>query len=161
MYLFFMISGFLFVTMASILFSYIYDLFEVNEITTFIKPTDNSVYTNITISIIPLIIWSLIEMIVLHSNKFFMLGVLLNVILNVSILYVIRYGYNIFKNEKSPIIEIVSIIIAAFFGFLSNYLCLNVSNGNTVNPLINLIIMALFIGVFYYSRKKKVFKNLN
>lgn len=153
MYLFFMISGFLFVSMASILFSFIYELFEVNEITSFIRPTNNSVYNNITISIIPLIIWTLIEMIVLSDNRLFALGFILNAFLNMSIIYVIRYGYKIITNKTSPIVDIISIIIAVLFGFLCNYLCLKVGAPYTINPLITIIIVAIFITVFVLIRK--------
>ena len=153
MYLFFMISGFLFVSMASILFNYIYELFEVNEITSFLKPTNDSIYSNITITIIPLIMWSLIELIVLSDNRFFALGFILNSFLNISIIYVIKYGYSLITNEKSTIVDILSIIVSVLLGFICNYLCLKVAGPFTINPVITLIIMTIFIGVFVIIRK--------
>ena len=70
-----------------------------------------------------------------------------------SIIYVIRYGYKIITNKTSPIVDIISIIIAVLFGFLCNYLCLKVGAPYTINPLITIIIVAIFITVFVLIRK--------
>ena len=68
MYLFFMISGFLFVTGLSVLLKFIYEIFPINKITNFLSPTEESVFNNIGKVIIPNILWALIEVSLLGSN---------------------------------------------------------------------------------------------
>ena len=147
-----MISGFLFVVGASIVLSYLFLLFPINKLTTFLNPTGEAIYNKITITIIPLIIWSLIEFIVLGGNRYFVLGFLLNVFLNLSIMYVIKYGYLLINSKGSSFIDIVAIFISVFFGFLCNYLCLMVAGDKTIHILISLLGMILFIFIFVFIR---------
>ena len=124
MYLFFMITGFLFVTGLSILINYIYEIFSINKITKFLSPTENTIFNKIGITIIPSIIWSLIEIPMLGTNYYFLLGFILNIIISMSVIYVIKYGYNLINKNENNIVKIISIIGGTFFGFTVNYLSL-------------------------------------
>ena len=99
MYLFFMISGFLFVVGFSIILNFLYELFPINKLTKFLSPTENSIFNKITISIVPNIIWALIEILILGSNCYFVLGFILNIFINMCVMYVICYGYKIISNS--------------------------------------------------------------
>ena len=126
MYLFFMISGFLFVTGLSVLLKFIYEIFPINKITNFLSPTEESVFNNIGKVIIPNILWALIEVSLLGSNYYFLLGFILNIFVSMSTIYVIEYGYRLIinKNKNNNLINIISIITGSIFGFSVNYLCL-------------------------------------
>lgn len=148
MYLFFMISGFLFVIGLSILFKFIYEIFPINRITNFLSPTEESVFNNTGIIIIPNILWALIEVSILGNNYYFLLGFILNISVSMSTIYVIEYGSRLINNKKNNIIGIISILIGSIFGFSVNYLCLLIGIAKEIKLYYSVIGMLIFI-IFY------------
>lgn len=146
MILFFMIFGLLFTIGFSIVLHYIYSIFSINKITNFLNPTENTVFNKISISIIPLILWSYIEIPMLGDNYYFVLGLFLNIFITLSIAYIIKYGYSLISKKESDIVNITSIIVSTFFGFIINYICLLL--GKTISIHTSLI-GVLIITVFY------------
>ncbi len=147
MYLFFMITGFLFVTGLSILINYIYEIFSINKITKFLSPTENTIFNKIGITIIPSIIWSLIEIPMLGTNYYFLLGFILNIIISMSVIYVIKYGYNLINKNENNIVKIISIIGGTFFGFTVNYLSLLIGiqrDSKLTTSLIGILLFTVF-----------------
>ena len=147
MYLFFMITGFLFVTGLSILINYIYVIFSINKITKFLSPTENTIFNKIGITIIPSIIWSLIEIPMLGTNYYFLLGFILNIIISMSVIYVIKYGYNLINKNENNIVKIISIIGGTFFGFTVNYLSLLIGiqrDSKLTTSLIGILLFTVF-----------------
>ena len=147
MYLFFMITGFLFVTGLSILLNYIYEIFSINKITKFLSPTENTIFNKIGITIIPSIIWSLIEIPMLGTNYYFLLGFILNIIISMSVIYVIKYGYNLINKNENNIVKIISIIGGTFFGFTVNYLSLLIGiqrDSKLTTSLIGILLFTVF-----------------
>lgn len=147
MYLFFMITGFLFVTGLSILINYIYEIFSINKITKFLSPTENTIFNKIGITIIPSIIWSLIEIPMLGTNYYFLLGFILNIIISMSVIYVIKYGYNLINKNENNIVKIISIIGGTFFGFTINYLSLLIGiqrDSKLTTSLIGILLFTVF-----------------
>lgn len=147
MYLFFMITGFLFVTGLSILINYIYEIFSINKITKFLSPTENTIFNKIGITIIPSIIWSLIEISMLGTNYYFLLGFILNIIISMSVIYVIKYGYNLINKNENNIVKIISIIGGTFFGFTVNYLSLLIGiqrDSKLTTSLIGILLFTVF-----------------
>lgn len=146
MYTFFMVSGLIFTILSSILLSQTYNIFPINKLTKFIYPTEETIFNKISISIIPILIWSLIEIPILAINSYFILGIVLNIFLNCSISYIIIYGYQLISNKESEIIKIISIIISCIFGYFINYISIMI--GNDYNMIINIISLVVII-VFY------------
>ena len=147
MYLFFMITGFLFVTGLSILINYIYEIFSINKIKKFLSPTENTIFNKIGITIIPSIIWSLIEIPMLGTNYYFLLGFILNIIISMSVIYVIKYGYNLINKNENNIVKIISIIGGTFFGFTVNYLSLLIGiqrDSKLTTSLIGILLFTVF-----------------
>ena len=147
MYLFFMITGFLFVTGLSVLINYIYEIFSINKITKFLSPTENTIFNKIGITIIPSIIWSLIEIPMLGTNYYFLLGFILNIIISMSVIYVIKYGYNLINKNENNIVKIISIIGGTFFGFTVNYLSLLIGiqrDSKLTTSLIGILLFTVF-----------------
>lgn len=147
MYLFFMITGFLFVTGLSILINYIYEIFSINKITKFLSPTENTIFNKIGITILPSIIWSLIEIPMLGTNYYFLLGFILNIIISMSVIYVIKYGYNLINKNENNIVKIISIIGGTFFGFTVNYLSLLIGiqrDSKLTTSLIGILLFTVF-----------------
>ena len=93
MYSFFMISGYLFVVGLSVILNYLFELFSINKITKFLCPLEDTIFNKIGIIIIPNILWALIEIIILGSNFYFLMGFILNIFVSLCIMYVIKYGY--------------------------------------------------------------------
>lgn len=147
MYLFFMISGFLFVIGISILLNYLYDLFSINKFTEFLSPTENTVFNKIGIVIIPNILWGLIEIILLGSNYYFILGFLLNIFVSMCIIYVVKFGYKLIVNKENNTVNIIAILCGTFFGFVINYLCLLIGinlNGKLIYSVIGICLFIVF-----------------
>ena len=150
MYLFFMISGFLFVTGLSVLLKFIYEIFPINKITNFLSPTEESVFNNIGKVIIPNILWALIEVSLLGSNYYFLLGFILNIFVSMSTIYVIEYGYRLIinKNKNNNLTNIISIITGSIFGFSVNYLCLLIGVSKDIKMYYSVIGILLFIIIY-------------
>lgn len=147
MYLFFMITGFLFVIGLSILLNNLYEIFSINKITNFLSPRENTIFNKIGITIIPNILWSLIETTLLGTNYYFLLGLILNITISMSVIYVVKYGYNLINKKESNIVNIISIITGTFFGFTVNYLSLLIGvtkQTNITTTLIGILIIIIF-----------------
>lgn len=164
MYLFFMISGLLFVIGLSTLLKFIYEIFPINKITNFLSPTEESIFNNIGIIIIPSILWALIESSLLGNNYYFLLGFILNIFVSMATIYVIEYGYRLIinKNKNNYIINIISIITGSIFGFSVNYLCLLIGISKDIKMYYSVIGILLFIIIYVLIKlflpKSKVFK---
>lgn len=148
MYLFFMITGFLFVVGASIVLNYLYEIFSINKFTEFLVPTKNTVFNKISIVIIPNILWGLIELVMLGTNYYFLLGFLLNIFVSLCVTYVIKYGYKLIGNNDSNIVNIIAICVSCFFGFVINYICLLIGISRYINPLYSILGVIIFIIFF-------------
>lgn len=161
MYLFFMIAGFIFTVLSSIIILQTYNIFSITKLTKFIYPTKDTIFNNIGTSIIPILLWGYIEIAILSTNSYFLIGLCLNIFLNCAISYIIIYGYSLISNKENTTIQIVSLIAANFFGYSINYLSLLIG-GSISNLLIN-IIGILAITVFYiiikiYPPKSEFFR---
>ena len=148
MYLFFMISGFLFVIGSSIVLNYIYEIFSINKITNFLNPTKETIFNQINISIIPSTIWALIEIIMLGDNHYFLVGFILNIFVTMCVTYVIKYSYKLISDNESDLLSIVSIVFSSLFGFICNYLCLLIGVDKSINPLYSMIGILVWIIFF-------------
>lgn len=165
MYLFFMVSGYLFVVGFSILLDYLYELFSINKFTKFLNPLNNSIFSEISYCIIPNILWSMIELAMLGTNYYFLLGFILNIFVNLGVMYVIRFGYTLISNKESHIVNILSIMFASFFGFVCNYLCLLIGVSKNINILYSLvgviIIIIIFLLIKIFPPKNDFFRGTN
>ena len=164
MYLFFMISGYLFVVGLSIVLNYLFELFPITTITKFLSPLEKTVFNKIGIVIIPNLIWALIEFIILGSNRLFLLGLLLNILVSMGMIYVIKYGYFLIAELENNIVNIISIIFGCFFGFFCNYLCLQIGKVKaSISLIYSFLGLLLIIGIYtlirFYLSKKDIIQN--
>lgn len=146
MYQFFMISGFIFTVLSSILISQTYNIFPINKVTKFIYPTEKTIFNNIGVSIIPIILWAFIEIIILGTNSYYILGIILNIFLNCALSYIVIYGYSLISSRKTIVLKVISILVANFFGYTINYLCLLL--GRDGNMLINILSIIIFTSFY-------------
>lgn len=160
MYLFFMVTGYIFTVLSSILILQTYNIFSINKLTKFIYPPKETIFNKIGVSLIPILLWSLIEIAILGTNSYFMLGICLNIFLNCSISYIIIYGYFLISSKETPLVQLVSILIANFFGYAINYISLLI--GGTTSMLYNIIAIVVFIIVYtiikLYPPKNEFFR---
>lgn len=162
MYLFFMISGYFFVVGLSIILNYLYEIFPINKVTKFLKPLEDSIFNQIGIVIIPNILWSFIEVILLGKNYYFVLGFLLNIFVSLCIMYVIKYGYKLISDNNNNIVNIIAILFASFFGFFCNYICLLIGVNKNINILYSImgiiITTAFYVFIRFYPPNSDFFK---
>lgn len=159
--LFFTITGVVFTILSSIIIKNIYDMYPITKVTEFLKPTEETIFNRISTSVFPIIIWGIIETPVLGYNNFFILGLLLNIIINCAITYVIVYGHDLFSHDEGKIMPIFSIIIATLIGFLINYLTLFIGRyGDLTNSILGMIlIIILFVLIRVLKPNVFIFKN--
>ena len=162
MVLFFMISGYLFVIGLSIILNYLFELFSITKITSFLSPTEDTTFNKIGIVIIPNILWSLIEVVLLGNNFYFILGFILNIFVSLCLMYVVKYGYKLISKYDSNITNVVAIIFSCFFGFLCNYLCLMIGVNKEINPWFSvlgiIILITIYVLIRLFPPKTEFFK---
>ena len=160
MYIFFMVAGFIFTIGLSIVLNYLYSIFSINKITEFLHPTVETIFNQISIPIIPIILWSFIELPILGNNNFFLVGLILNIFLTSSIMYIIKYGYKLISPKESNIVSIIAILVSTFFGFIINYLSLLIGkDGDLLNSIIGLFVITVFyIVIKIFPPKSEFFR---
>ena len=165
MYLFFMISGYLFVVGLSIVFDHLFELFPITNLTKFLSPIEESTFNKISIVIIPNIIWALIELIILGTNKLFIVGLLLNIFISICVMYVIKFGYDLIAHKESPVVNVIAILFSCFFGFFCNYICLAIGTNKQINPFLSVLGVLLLFGLYTIIRirppKSEFFRGTN
>ena len=159
--LFFTITGIIFTIFSSIVIKDIYNFYPINKITEFLKPTEETVFNRISISVFPIIIWAIVECPILGYNTLFLLGLLLNIVINCSICYIIYYGRTLISHEEETIIPTVTIILANIIGYLINYLTLFIGKfGNILNSIIGLsLVLIVFLLIRIIKPNMFIFKN--
>lgn len=162
MYIYFTVFGILFTSVFASITNYMYDLFPINKITNFFAPLGGGIWHKINALTLPTILWSFIEVPVLGDLSFFFLSVILNVCIQCSIMYVIKYSsLLIFKNENN-FINLISIFVASVVGFFLAYLIFIISSVSMKYMLVSIIslllIMCLYIVVIYFPPKSEFFR---
>ena len=159
--LFFTITGIIFTIFSSIIIKDIYSYYPINKITEFLNPTEETVFNRISISVIPIIVWAVVECPVLGYNNLFLLGLLLNIAINCSIYYIIYYGRTLLSPEEEKIIPIITIILANVVSFLLNYFTLLIGGfGSMINSIIGLaLLIVLFVLIRILKPNLLIFKN--
>lgn len=140
------IFGLVFTIGLSILINYIYSIYSINKITKFIKPTEDTTFNNISVSFIPIVLWALIELPLLANNKYFSLGLALNLFITMAVSYIIKYGYTLISNKESEIVNIIAICTSLIFGYIINYICLLI--GKTSSIVHSIIGIICIIGIY-------------
>lgn len=158
MYLFFTLFGLLFTIGVTIILNYIYSVFSINKVTKFLNPTENTIFNNISLAIISVLIWAFIELPILGDNRYFVLGLILNIFLNCSITYIIKYGYSMISEKENEIVKIISIIVSTIYGYIINYICLlGGREGKIINSLGGLLIITIIYIVIKTNPPKSEF----
>ncbi len=164
MYLFWTIFGFFFIFLSSLVIYNIYEIYPINKVTNFLNPTNDTTWNKINITIVPILVWSFIELPILGSNPYFLLSVLLNTCISSAIMYVIRYGYLVINKKDNKLVDILSILIGTILGQLIAYitLLLGSSNGRSLFiSIIGLVLYTLFIIVLkIWPPKSEFFRGI-
>lgn len=164
MYTFFTVFGVFFVIISSILINYIYNIFSINKVTSFLNPIDGrSILDEISLTILPIIVWSFIEIPVLGDNNNFLIAIILNIIVNCSIIYIMKYGIFVFFNQENNLITIISISIATILGYfvafmvLKSHFLINLGHFSYFVSIIGMIIL-LTLHSLYILKKPSIKK---
>jgi len=164
MYLFWTIFGFFFIFLSSLVIYNIYEVYPINKVTSFLNPTNETVWNRINITLIPILIWSFIELPILGSNPYFLLSVLLNTCISSAIMYVIRYGYYVINKKDNKLVDILSIFVGTVLGQVIAYITwlLNVNGGRSLFiSIIGLVLYTLFIvGLKIWPPKSEFFRGI-
>lgn len=157
MYLFFTVCGFLFVAISSIIINYIYDIFPINKVTVFLKPLDRASINKFNITLIPILLWSYIELPMLITNKYFVVSVLANSFISCVVMYIIKNSSYLINRKTENVTEGIAIVIATVFGQLIGYLFLLMGADVISSALIQgLLLLAYSIGFVYLRLKSRI-----
>lgn len=160
MYLFFTVMGFLFIFLASLGIYFIYDIFPINKVTNFLNPILDSVWNKINITIIPIVVWSYIELPILGFNSYFMVALILNCCVSSAIMYVIRYGNLIINNSNNKFVDIMSIFVATVLGQMISYIVFLLNARNSFGiwvSIVGVLLYTLFIFMLKISPPRSEF----
>ncbi len=159
--LFFTLTGLIFSISASIIIYNIYEVYPINKVTLFLKPNEETIFNRISTSVLPILIWSILEIPLLGHNNLFLIGLILNILLNNSINYIIHYGSELISENEEKIIPIITIFIANIVGYLINYLTLFIGGfGNVINSVIGVsLLFILYILIKVLKPNIFIFKN--
>lgn len=139
MILFFTIVGYIFIIVSAAFINYIYDVFSINGLTNFLKPSHgNSLWNDINLTVFPILVWSLIELPAFGNNKLYLLSIILNIFISLAVTYEIKFISKTFFNQEDNIINVISIIVSTFFGQIVSYITLKI-NITTNNYFISII----------------------
>lgn len=158
MYLFFTICGFLFVSISGIIINYIYDLFPINRVTSFLKPLENNVFNKINITLLPILLWSCIEFPLLVSNKYFFVSILANSFTSCVVMYIIKNSSYLINKRSEEVSDIIGIFIATFFGQLLQYLVLLLDISSKSNIIFQTVCFVIYAGLLIRVRIKPIIK---
>ena len=147
MYIFFTIFGIVFVILFATVSNFLHDFFEDSLVVDIIAPKDKGLWSKINLTVFPTVIWGLIELPVLGNHNFLLLSVLINLSVSAAVIYVIKIGAETLFKKTNQIINIVSIVIATFVGFLASYILL-ISSKQTQNLYVNILGLIIFLGVY-------------
>ena len=140
-----MIFGFLFALGSSIVLRFIYNIFPINKVTHFLSPTEDTVWARVGISVIPILIWSFIELPLLGGNDKFLIGILTNIFITCSVSYIVHYTYILICKGESKFIDVLSIVLSLLVGYMVNYITLLVGKETELlYSLIGLGVVYLF-----------------
>ena len=131
MYLFFTSFGFVFVALFATVTNYILELFPYNKVTSFFIPKTEGIWNKISVTILPIILWSFIESPVLASKSTFVLATFLNIFVSCSVIYVIKYGAFVLFNKEGNTVNILAIFVSSFIGSLLSYMLFFISTNGT------------------------------
>lgn len=152
MYLFFTVCGFLFVAISSIIINYIYDIFPINKVTVFLKPLDRSSINQFNITLIPILLWSYIELPMLITNKYFFVSILANSFISCVVMYIIKNSSYLINKKTENVTEGIAIVIATVFGQLISYLFLLMGANEVSSAFIQGLLVLLYSVGFVYAR---------
>jgi len=159
MYLFFTICGFLFVTISSTIINYIYDIFPINKITTFLKPLGKNFLNQINITLIPILLWSYIELPMLVTNKYFVLSIILNSFVSCIVIYIIKNSSYLINKKTENTVDGIAITFATLFGQLIQYLILLLGTNALKNAILQMILLLGYSAIIIFLRINPIRKN--
>ncbi|MDO4369366.1 MAG: DUF6512 family protein [bacterium] len=162
MILFFMSFGFLFTLGSSIVLKFIYNIFPINKVTNFLSPTDDTVWSKVSISIIPILVWAFIEVPLVGGNDRFLIGLLANIFITCSVAYIVYYTYILIFKSESKIIDVIYISSSLIFGYIVNYITLLIGNKmSVINSLIGLgVICLIFVFIKIFPPNSNFFRGV-
>lgn len=163
MYTFFGMFGFIFISMFATLTNYIYDIFPMNKYTNFLYQLDNKgIWGKISVTVFPILLWSLVELPILGNNSNFLIGVIINILVSCAVIFEIKYGIGLLINKENNTINLISIYIATLIGQLVSYMIFKMDpffQGNHIMSILGMVLLLnLYIIVIIKPPKIEFFK---
>ena len=152
MYLFYLLFGFIFIAIISLVTNNIYYFYSINDFTKFLKPIEKTNYNDISINVMPILLWNLFAIPLLGEYGYFVLGTILNIFISCLIMKIFQNTSNLYDKEKYNIYENIFIVIAIMLGQIINVLIIGISKNFIVNPFISFAGIVILIILFFIFR---------
>lgn len=161
----FEILGFLFIGSCALLFHYVDEVFKPNKFTDLFSINNDSIWENLKVIILPIILWSFIELPYLKNNNNILIAKALQIFISIALIFVIYYGLQALINKKSPLLKGIAIYVASLISSLVSYMILSIDTIFSIPLLITIGVFILFIIIYclltYCPPKLSWFKDPN
>ena len=121
MYAFYLIFGIIFILIISLITNNIYSFYSINDFTKFLKPIEKTPYNDISINVMPIILWNLFMVPLFGEYGYFLIGVILNIVISCLVMKVFQNTSELYDKEKYNVYENIFIIIAVMLGQIIDY----------------------------------------
>ena len=165
MYAFYLIFGIIFILIISLITNNIYYFYSINDFTKFLKPIEKTPYNDISINIMPILLWNLFMTPLFGEYGYFLIGTILNIIISCLVMKIFQNTSDLYDKEKYNVYENIFIIIAVMLGQIIDVSIITISRNFIITPFVSFIGMIILIILFFIFRinppKVKFFKQKN
>jgi hypothetical protein len=146
--IFFELLGFLFISSCALLFHYVDYFFKPNKFTDILSTNNDSIWENLKVVVLPIILWTFIELPAVSTNKNVLLATIIKLFITMALLFVIYYSSQVILKKKPPLLKGIAIYVASFIGSITAYMILSMKTVIDVNLIVTISILVIFIIIY-------------
>lgn len=148
MLIFFELLGFLFISSCALLFHYVDYFFKPNKFTDILSTNNDSIWENLKVVVLPIILWTFIKLPAISTNKNVLLSTCIQIFITISLLFVIYYSLQVLLKKKSPLLKVIAIYVASFVGSFTSYMILSTHTILDVNLIVTVSVLIIFTIIY-------------
>lgn len=148
MLIFFELLGFLFIGSCALLFHYVDYFFKPNKFTDILSTNNDSIWENLKVVILPIILWAFIELPAISANKNILLAKCAQLFITMALLFVIYYSSQVLLKKKSPVIKGIAIYAGSLLGAFTSYMILSCNTLIAANLIVTVCVLVIFIIIY-------------
>jgi len=148
MLIFFELLGFLFIGSCALLFHYVDYFFKPNKFTDILSTNNDSIWENLKVVVLPILLWTFIKLPAVSSNKNVLLATCVQLFITMALLYVIYYSSQVLLKKKSPLLKGFAIYAGSLLGSITSYMILSMKTVIEVNLIVTISILIILTIIY-------------